>query len=194
MLALLIGLLSSLIATAQTPLDESYKDGVLDIRVVDPMGRPLHGGISLSVQQVIDGKPKPPFTIESKTTLKYGTYQLAVRGSPGYPVDRIVQITKPYQLVVVTLFLAPIELPSAGNYIKGKLPAKSIAAGCSLVRILSPVSEHDFADAQALDSGEFVFMDIKPGKYLVITVGNEGICEVLQTIVTGDSTQELALH
>jgi hypothetical protein len=95
---------------------------------------------------------------------------------------------------VVALFLAPIELPPAGNYIRGKLPAKSIAAGCSLVRILSPVSERDFGNARALDSGEFVFRDIKPGKYIVVTFGNEGICEVLQTIVTGDSTQELVLH
>ncbi len=185
-----ITLLCSALA-AQVPLDDSDRKGMVEIVVVDSNGVPVRGNISFSVRQIQGGKNTPEVTVGAKASLNYGTYNLTVRGSPAYPVDKIIKVRDPYQVVLVGLFVAPIELPWVGNIVRGKLPPTSKEGGCSWVRLVSPVSENEFADAKALASGEFVLENVKPGKYLLVTFGDRGICDVVQATVVDKPNQEI---
>lgn len=182
-------LISSL--TAQVPLDESGKKGTVEFFVVDSNGVPVHGDLTFSVRQIRDAGTAPEVKVGAKANLDYGTYRLTVRVSPAYPVDKIIRVKEAYQAVLIGLFVAPIELPWVGNVVRGKLARASAERGCMQVRLVSPVSENEYADTKALASGEFAFENIKPGRYLLITFGERGICEVSSVSVVDKRTQEL---
>src|SRR5262249_55235119 len=89
-------------------------------------------------------------------------------------------------------FVAPIELPWIGNFVRGKIPASSRERGCRWIRLISAVSATEYAETKAADSGDFALDDIKPGKYLMITIGDHGLCEVSQTTVLPKQAQDLS--
>lgn len=179
---------------AQVQLDESDKEGTVEILVVDCNGVPVRGDVSFSVRQLVDGRNMPEVKVGAKANLRYGTYRLTVRGSPAYPVDKILKVRDRYQVVLVSLFVAPIELPWAGNMVRGKLSFASRQRSCSWIRLVSPVSENEYADARALASGEFVLEDIKPGRYILITFGDQGICDMAQVTVIDKPIQDLVIE
>ncbi|HSB13402.1 MAG TPA: hypothetical protein VLE22_03020 [Bryobacteraceae bacterium] len=189
-LAIALSFLFSTLA-AQAPLDERGKSGVVEFFVVDSNGVPVKGDITFSVRQLRDGKTAREVKVGAKASLAYGTYKLTVQGSPAYPVEKIIKVKEAYQPVLIGLFVAPIELPWAGNVVRGKLPRASAERGCLSVRLVSPVAENEYADARALASGEFGFENIKPGRYLLVTFGERGICEVSPVSVFDKRTQEL---
>ncbi|MCC7173577.1 MAG: hypothetical protein IT159_00150 [Bryobacterales bacterium] len=191
MVLLLLGASVSLLS--QVPLDEAGKEGVLQVLIVDSFGKPLQGTFAVSVREVVNGVPGKEVRIAPKVTLGYGTYTLTVRGSPAYPVDKKITIDRRYQLVVVPLFLAPIESPWEGNTVRGRLPAGSRDRRCTYVRLLSALAETEYAEAAAMESGDFVFQNIKPGRYILVTLGDVGICDVVATDVLPKHEQELTL-
>jgi hypothetical protein len=193
--AIALLLLSWLALSAQVPLDESDQEGTLEIFMVNAFGTPVDGRAArLSVQQLIDEKPGPVKRIGLQPVLRYGIYRLTVLASPGYPVDKIVKISSRYQVVFVTLFLAPVEGPWEGNVVHGTLPKASLEGGCRHVRLSSPLSETEYADNLALPSGTFVFLNVKPGKYVFISIGEKGICDIVPTEVLRDREQVLVLR
>ncbi len=113
------------------------------------------------------------------------------RSYDGKIIRNRLKVKEAYQPVLIGLFVAPIELPWVGNVVRGKLPRASAERGCLSVRLVSPVSENEYADAKALASGEFGFENIKPGRYLLVTFGERGICEVSPVSVFDKRTQEL---
>lgn len=188
--AIVLSLLFSTLA-AQVPLDQSGQKGIVEFVVVDSNGMPVDGDVTFSVRRTPSKGAAPDIEIGAKASLDYGTYKLTVRGSPAYPVEKTITVQAPYQAVLIGLFVAPIELPWVGNVVRGRVPGANGKRGCLWVRLVSPVSEVEYADAKALTSGEFVFENIKPGKYLLITFGERGICEVSQVNVFDKRTQEL---
>ena len=182
-------------AAAQVQLDESYKDGTLEVVVVTSFGEPTSRNITISVQQIVNGKPGTIANIGPLTKLKYGLYKLAVRSPAAYPVDRLIDIKKPHQIVVIGLFVAPIELPWSGNSVNGSLPASIRPLGCQWIRIVSPFDANEYAET-FLSNGHFTFTNVKPGKYLATVFGDEGICGVGLTTIHDERVQdiELAIH
>ena len=188
---LVLSLAASLALLAQVPLDDTGKEGTLEVLVVDAFGKPLQGSITLAVREIVNGVLGREVRIAPKDTLKYGTYRLTVRGSPAYPVDKVVKIDKRFQLVVAALFLAPIEEPWAGSTIRGRLPAKSMQGRCHWGRQLSAVSEAEYAEGIALDSGAFILENVKPGKYIFVSIGPAGICDITSADVVPGREQEI---
>jgi hypothetical protein len=188
-------LIACLALEGQVPLDESDRVGTLELFVVDAAGRPVDARTArVSVQEVVDGRVGPAQQIGLQSTLRYGTYKLTVLASAASRVDKPVRIRSRHQVVIITLFLAPIESPWKGNFVNGKLPATSLAGGCLHVRLSSPLAETEFADARALPSGEFTFLDVKPGKYVFLSIGETGVCEIIPTEVLPRREQELVLR
>jgi len=189
----LILLSASCLLSAQVQLDVSDKQGTVEIVVVDANGVPLRGDIRVTAYQLVDGKYGPETVVGMKPKLRYSTYKLVVRGSPAYPVEKIITVNEPYQVVLVGLFVAPIELPWIGNAVHGKLPPNQ-QGRCRWVRLISPVSDTEEATARALDSGDFTLENVKPGTYIVVTFGDGGICNSGQTLVADKRTQDLTIR
>lgn len=187
--------LAGLILPAQVPLDDSDKEGTLEIVLVNAFGVPVDGRASkVSVQRLVEGKSAPTQLVGLRPTLKYGTYKLTIHASPGYPVDKVVKIHSPHQVVIVPLFLAPVESTVEENVVHGKLPKASQAGNCRYVRLSSPLSETEYADSLALAGGTFVFFNVKPGRYVFISIGEKGICDIIPTEVLRQREQDLVLR
>lgn len=184
----------SCILPAQVPLDETDKTGSIEILVVDSMGRPVHGKIAIFAQRVPSDLHSRPSPIGRTANLKYGTYKISVMASPAYTVVRDIVVRARQQVIIVGLFIAPIESPWLGNYVHGKVPASSANNRCRWVRLMSLVEAGEYHEVKTLESGEFAIENIKPGRYALVTIGDEGICGVSQTTVFDKRTQELVIH
>ncbi|MCX6625615.1 MAG: hypothetical protein NTY38_32050 [Acidobacteria bacterium] len=178
----------------QVQMDETNKVGIVEIVTVDSFGAVVDGRFAMSVRRLVHRQRVSAIAIGRRTSLKYGTYELTVRGSPAYPVDKVITVNDRYQVVLVPLFLAPIEAAGNGNLVRGKLPPRSRQGGCSWVRLISLVSEGEFANARASESGDFTFENIKPGRYILATFGGRGVCDVAQTTVVDEPVQTLVLE
>ena len=181
------------IGIAQVPLDNSDKKGSVEFRVVGPDGRPIHGA-TLSVCRLINKHYGSSTDVPPTTQLDYGSYKLTVRGSPAYPVDKSLEVKSSFQLVIIGLYPAPIEMPWVGNTIQGKLPPLSEKKGCRWVRLMSPVSETELAEAKAGDKGTFLMENVKPGEYILSTFGDDGLCEVVRAKIQDKMRQTLILR
>ena len=194
---LLLTMLFLLITTnvfAQVPLDPSDKTGILDILFVDSFGHPVSGNLVISARQLVGGKLLPAFRLTPAATLKYATYQVNIQASPAYPVDRTVTIHDRYQLLVVALFLAPIEPPWAGNTVNGKLSTHSLEKDCRSIHLASILAGDEHASTKASASGNFVFRNIKPGAYVLVTIGAAGICQVSRIDILNRAVQDLPIQ
>lgn len=193
MVTLLALLLISSGLPDQLALDQSVQQGRLSLVMLNSRGEPVKGTVQISVSRLDrQGARQPRFSIGPNSTLPYGRYHLRVEGSPAYPVEKTIVIHEPEQVVIVGLFIAPIELPAPSNIIRGSVSAPNVKRGCRWVRLISPVSEREFKDLRVFDSGRFTASDVKPGQYLVVLLGEQGICSVTQTSITGEPLQDLA--
>jgi hypothetical protein len=175
-------------------LDESLQRGTIEVMLIDATGIPVDADATITVQLLQNGKAGPEMRIARKTVLNYGTYNLTVRASPAYPVDKVITVRERYQPILIPLFTAPIELPAASNTVEGEIPAESKRRRCRWVRLISPVSERDYADAIASPDGRFVVENIKPGLYLVVTFGPSGMCEMRKAVVADKRSQIIVLQ
>lgn len=181
-------------AVAQDPaIDTTGRRGVLNIVLLDSFGGPVEGGAKLTVERFVDGKWGAPMRIQRTETLDYGTYRLMVKGSPAYPVEKRIEINDPATYVVVTLYVAPIEMPWPGNYVRGALPTEANEKGCRIVKLVSPLAEENTMVTKAMLSGQFAIENIRPGKYLVITIGPAGMCETYETTVFAEREQDIKI-
>ena len=101
-------------------------EGIIDILVVGPDGMPVTGGLMITLERITSGRLGPELKWDSPKKLPFGSYRLVVRGSPAYPVERIVRIRERRQVVIVGLFVAPIGHAWPDNIVRGKLPETSI--------------------------------------------------------------------
>jgi hypothetical protein len=194
MLYLITILLAAVTSTAQIPIDQSDKEGTLETVLVDLAGRPVSWGTESSIRAITNGRLGPPSRVGRKAKLKYGTYSLTVVCPGAYTVEKTLKIAEPYQVAVVAVVFATPENVPTKNSIRGRIAPESLKKGCHLVRLVSPVSESEFANTIASDSGVFVFEDVKPGRYILATLGDQGLCDVTPTTITGEPNQELPTH
>jgi hypothetical protein len=165
------------------PLDESDKEGILEILFVTSLGEPLSGEPTLTVENLVDEKQVVGRTGGSAMKLKYGTYRLKAHYPGAYPVDKIVKIRSPFQTTSICFFISPIESPWDGNLIRGRISEKSRQNDCRWVRFVSPYADGGAVDTKATESGYFALDNVRPGKYLVFTIGKEGICETAEVTI-----------
>ena len=89
------------------------------------------------------------------------------------------------------MFVSPIELPWDGNIVRGKLSGRGRQEGCRWVRLASPLAESEYAETKASESGDFVLENVKPGKYVLTTIGDQGVCEMTPVTVLDKPVQYL---
>lgn len=194
-LGLLLCALNLFSQKSSAPLDESDKEGVLEILFVTAAGARLSGEPKLTVDRLVDGKVVDTRTGERKMRLRYGTYRLRAQYGGAYPVDKAIKVERPYQVVSICFFVAPIELPWDGNLVRGSISEKSKQGDCRWVRFVSPFAENESAETLASPSGQFALENVRPGKYLVFSIGKEGICEMSEvTILLGKSVYDLLIR
>jgi len=121
------------------PLDESDKEGVIEILFVTALGNPVSGDPEVTVEKLVDGKSVATWKGGRTMKLKYGMYRLRIQYSGAYPVDKNVRIQNPFQAALVCFFIAPIELPWDGNLIRGRISEKSRQNDCRWVRFYVPL-------------------------------------------------------
>jgi hypothetical protein len=175
------------------PLDESDKEGELEIRFITALGDPVHGEPDVTVEKLVNGRRVADWKGDRIMKLKYGTYRLRIQYSGAYPVDKNVKIQKAFQAVFICFFVAPIELPWDGNLIRGQISEKSRMNDCRWVRFVSPFADSEFAETKATESGHFVLENVRPGKYSAFTVGKGGICETSEVTILGAPVYDVSI-
>jgi hypothetical protein len=178
------------------PLDESGKNGVLEIRFVDSEGMPIPVSAMpiVTVEDASTGRKVIERRAGARTlTLQYGTYWLRVQLSPAYPVDKKIVIRDRFQVAFVCFTVAPIELPWDGNTIRGKIVTSHPEDECKWVRLISAFSETDFSETKASDNGRFTIENVRPGMYLGIVSGKTGICGITRVNIRDERRQDIEL-
>jgi hypothetical protein len=171
--------------------DETDRDGQLVVQVVDAFGNLLHDKLSISLAlfdrrdqtlKLVGGRP---------VAVKYGRYRLTVTSPGAYPVERTITVSKPNQIVSVCMFLAPIELPWDGNLVRGSLSVPN-ARKCPWVRLSSLFADDETHNSEVSMTGGFAFDDVRPGKYLLVAVGEFGVCGTSIVTIKDQPVQEIA--
>jgi hypothetical protein len=165
------------------PVDESDKQGVLEVLFVTSLGEPVAGEPRLTVENLVDGKPVAGLKVGRTMKLNYGTYRLKAHYPGSYPVDKIVKIQSPFQATSICFFISPIESPWDGNLIRGHISDKSKENDCRWIRFVSPFADGEVAETKATKGGDFALENVRPGKYLAFTIGKGGICEMAEVTI-----------
>jgi hypothetical protein len=174
-------------------LDQSEKEATLELVFVTALGDSITSGPNISVQKLIDRKPVAEWKGERVMKLKYGTYHLRVQYSGALPVDKDVKVEQPYQAVLICFFLGPIESPWEGNLVRGHIPRDSVRNDCRLVRFISPFADGAM-DTKASQAGDFGLENVRPGRYLVMTLGEHGLCDTAEVIILfGERVKDLSI-
>ena len=189
---------SSLLAQKHVvALDETGKEGVLEIYFVDADGMPIPASAQpiVTVEDARTGRKVYERRVGLRTlTLPYGTYWLRVQLSPAYPVDKKIVIRDRFQVTYISFTVAPIELPWDGNTIHGTVVTRQPKDhSCKWVRLVSAFSETDFSEAKASDNGRFTIENVRPGTYLGIVSGENGICGITRVKVSDERLQDIEL-
>jgi hypothetical protein len=172
------------------PADE----GTLEVSFITSFGEPIADGPKAIVEKVVSGKPVDEWNVRREMNLKYGTYHLKAQYSGFYPVDKDVRIDQPHQTVLICFFAAPIESTGEASLVRGHISEGSVKNDCRLVRLLSPFADGVGKDTTASQRGDFGVENLRPGRYLVITLGPHGICETSEAVVPlGERVNDLAL-
>ena len=180
------------------PLDTTGKQGELELHFVDAFGAPVGKVRSplITLDPVGNRKrliDKQPYA--GKITQPYGRYRLLAQYSGGYPVEREVEISSPSQTAVMAFFVAPIELPWAGNTVRGQIvSAARLSSTCRILRLISAVSQTDTFEVRTSSSGHFAHDNVRPGEYIGIVFGDEGICGLGRTVVEDKALQDLTIE
>jgi hypothetical protein len=174
------------------PIDESHKEAELDVLVVDSHGRPMLEPPSIRLQHLLQGTWIDAPLRKLPVRLKYGTYKLSVR-HPGFlAIEKTIHIQSPAQATVIALF------PARGgiwedNTIRGRLSRFSDKPGCRWIRLISPFGGSTVGDARVSEGGYFLFENIPPGRYLAVTIGDSGVCDIFDVVISGRRVQDLLL-
>jgi hypothetical protein len=176
------------------PLDDSDKEGTLDILVLNAWGDAGPHQFDLTLERLVNGKKVAELKAQQTLKLKYGTYRLVAKAGGMYPVEKIIGIKDAYQATVVCFFLAPIEEPWEGNLVRGHISETSKNRGCRWIRFVSPFADNGATETRASAAGDFAIENIRPGKYLALAIGESGLCESAPaTILFGQRVTDLAL-
>lgn len=165
------------------PLDESDKEGTLEVLFVTSLGEPVSREPALTVENLVDGKPVSMRRGGRTMRLKYGTYRLKGHLTGYYSTEKIVHVRDLFQATSMCFFIAPIESPWDGNLIRGSISATSRRNGCRWVRLMSPFADGEVAETEATESGSFAVENVRPGKYFAFTIGKGGICETAEVTI-----------
>jgi hypothetical protein len=166
---------------------------MLETVVVDMAGRPVPWAVGAFVRSDTDGRPEKAVRVQRIAPLKYGIYKLTVECPGAYTSEKLVKITAPYQVVIVAVDFPQPENLTTKNFVQGRLSQASRKSGCQFARLASVVAEGEFANAKASDAGVFAFEDVKPGRYILVTMGTLGVCDATLVTVTGERTQDLSI-
>lgn len=173
------------------PLDQSGNEGLLELLLITSFGDEVRDEPSVTVERLVQGKPVAKWEGSRTMKLRYGTYRLHVEYSGAYPVDKTVKVEDRYQAAFVCLLVA---LPWKGNLVRGRLSEASRKKGCRWVRLICPFADGEIAETKASETGYFALQNVRPGKYLVFTIGENGVCETSQTsILFGKQLYDLSL-
>src|SRR5579862_3320708 len=175
------------------PLDQSEKEGTLELAFVTALGDSITSGPKISVQKLVDGKPVAEWKGERVMMLKYGNYHLRIQYSGAIPVDKDVEVEQPYQAVLICFFLGSIESPWEGNLVRGHISGGSMRNDCRLVRFISPFADGAM-DTKASQAGDFGLESVRPGRYFVMTLGAHGICDTAEVVILfGERVKDLSI-
>jgi hypothetical protein len=174
--------------------DQPDNEGTLEISFITSFGEPIADGPKVLVEKVVTDKPVGEWTVQRKTSLKYGTYHLKAQYSGFYPVEKDVRIDQPHQAVLICFFVAPIESVGEVSLVRGHISEGSVKNDCRLIRFMSPFADGIAKDTTASQAGDFGVENLKPGRYFVITLGSHGICETSEAVILfGERVKDLSL-
>lgn len=180
--------------TAPVPLDESGKEGVVELLYVTSFGeRVPERRATVKVARRPDGGWIPHGS-RRPMTLTYGTYLVRVEYEAAAPVEKLVRVDQPWQTVPIGIYTLPIELPESGNLLRGVLSEEGRKRDCRWVRLISPFSENVAAETRATETGHFSWENIRAGKYWILALNDEGVCEMAGVEILGKRLYDLNLH
>jgi len=157
------------------PLDESESKGILELLIVDAFGHAVNSP-SIRVEQLLENSSAKVTQVGTKIALEYGEYRILVEKAGFDPAEKRVTVNRPYQAAVICLFTGIHEKPE-NNAVRGQLIDSDLREECLWIRLLSPYAPLSY-EAKAAGSGYFLFENVRPGQYLMLTLGDSGICRM----------------
>jgi hypothetical protein len=179
--------------SAQVPvaLDERDKEGRVFVEALTAGGERLASGVKIKIMQ--GGRVIRTLDDERIFDLPYGSYHIEARATGAYPISTTLAVRSTRQILPLCFFVAPIESPEPEALVRGQISRDSREGDCLWVRLLSPFSAGVFHDTRASADGFFAIENVRPGKYLALTIGPRGICESTELMVLYGPTYTLDL-
>lgn len=165
------------------PFDNAGKTGELEVFAFDSYRHRLPTP-NLSFEKRTGDRYLPfPFS-DHPAKLPYGTYRMRAT-IPGFnSLQRTVEITRSYQVIVTQFEVGSIEGGVSRYSVRGSLPEKSRRDGCNLVRLFSPIADGESWYAMAHKNGGFTFDNVAAGIFQVVTLGKKGVCDSTEVTLT----------
>lgn len=162
-------------AKAQVALDGTGMTGALEVVVVDSFGNPLdQADVEIRTLNGSSGQAGVQVDRTQDGRLPYGSYRVTATRTAFYPASKTVIVNKRATTVVMGLVPAEIEVVGVIT-LKGEVRGAGALPDCLVLRLIPLIGAREPLDVK-ISGGRFTVEDAKPGKYVAVLLGPEGVC------------------